>query len=173
MSGAGCDARIRPACRDDAALLVELIGELAEYERLADCVRGDAELLAGALFDDQAAEAILAEVAGEAAGYAIFFSTFSSFECRSGLWVEDLFVRREQRGRGIGRALLGHIAGLAMERNCARLEWSALDWNSPALRFYESLGASLLEQWRMLRLEGDALRRLGAGPRSASQGPES
>jgi len=166
MSGADSGAQIRPACRDDAALLFALIGELAEYERLADRVRGDAELLAGALFDDEAGEAILAEVGGEAVGYAIFFSTFSTFECRTGLWVEDLFVKPKQRGRGTGRALLGHIAGLALERNCARLEWSALDWNSLALRFYDSLGASLLSQWRMLRLEGDALRKLGAGPQS-------
>jgi GNAT superfamily N-acetyltransferase len=168
MSGADSGAQIRPARRDDAAVLLELIGELAEYERLADRVRGDAELLAGALFDDEAAEAIVAEVGGQAVGYTIFFTTFSTFECRSGLWVEDLFVKPEQRGQGIGRALLRHIAGLALERNCARLEWSALDWNSLALRFYDSLDASLLEQWRMLRLEGDALRRLGAGPQSAN-----
>ncbi len=127
-------------------LLFGLIRELAEYEMLADAVRGDADLLAGALFDRGAAEAVIAEVGEEAVGYAIFFTTFSSFECRSGLWVEDLFVKPEQRGRGIGRALLGHIAGFAVERKCARLEWSALDWNEPALRFYDGLGASRLEQ---------------------------
>jgi GNAT superfamily N-acetyltransferase len=160
MQGTDAGVRIRPARRDDAALLFDLIGELAEYERLSDKVRGDAGLLAKALFDDKAAEAIVAEVGEEAVGYAIFFSTFSTFECRAGLWVEDLFVRPEQRGRGIGRALFEHIAGLAVKRGCARLEWSALDWNSPALRFYDSLGASLLAEWRILRLEGDALRRL-------------
>jgi len=167
MSGVDHGARIRPAGRDDAALLLELIGELAEYERLAGMVRGDPDLLAKALFDDEAAEAIVAEEGEEAVGYAIFFSTFSSFECRSGIWVEDLFVRPEHRGRGIGRALLGHISGLALKRECARLEWSALDWNSPALQFYDSLGASLMEQWRILRLEGDGLRRLGAGRQSS------
>ncbi len=157
------DARIRPAGRDDAALLFGLIRELAEYEGLADTVRGDADLLARALFDRGVAEALVAEAGAEAVGYAIFFTTFSSFECRSGLWVEDLFVKPVQRGRGIGRALLGHIARLGLERKCARLEWSALDWNEPALRFYDGLGASRLEQWRILRLEGDALRQLGAG----------
>jgi GNAT superfamily N-acetyltransferase len=155
---------IRAASREDADLLFDLIGELAEYERLADMVRGDAGLLAATLFDDEAAEAILAEAGGETVGYAIFFGTFSSFECRAGIWVEDLFVRPQLRRRGIGRALLEHIAGLAVERGCARLEWSALDWNSPALQFYDSFGATLLDQWRILRLEGDALRRLGSGP---------
>jgi GNAT superfamily N-acetyltransferase len=155
---------IRAASREDADLLFDLIGELAEYERLADMVRGDTGLLAATLFDDEAAEAIVAEAAGEAVGYAIFFGTFSSFECRAGIWVEDLFVRPQLRRRGIGRALLEHIAGLAVERGCARLEWSALDWNSPALQFYDSFGATHLDQWRTLRLEGDAMRRLGSGP---------
>lgn len=164
MPGTDSHVRIRAASRDDAALLFELIGELAAYERLADTVSGSAEMLARTLFDERAAEAIVAEVDGEAAGYAIFFNTFSTFECRTCLWVEDIFVRPEQRRRGVGRALLGHIAGLAIERKCPRLEWAALDWNSPALRFYDSLGASLLAQWRTLRLEGDALRRLGARP---------
>jgi GNAT superfamily N-acetyltransferase len=154
--------RIRPAQRDDAELLFELIGELAEYEKLADAVKGDAELLATTLFDREGAEALIAEVEGKAVGYAIFFATYSTFECRPGLWVEDLFVQPEHRRRGIGRALLGHIAGLALERDCARLEWSALDWNEPALRFYDELGATRLREWEMLRLEGEGLERLGA-----------
>lgn len=163
--GADSGARIRQASRGDAALVFGLIGELAAYERLADRVKGDVDLLTRALFDDEAAEAIVAEVGEEVVGYAIFFGTFSTFECRAGLWVEDLFVKPDRRHRGIGRALLGHIAGLALERGCARVEWAALDWNSLALRFYDSLGASLLEEWQMLRLEGDALRRLGSGAR--------
>ncbi len=157
-------ARIRPAVRDDAALLFGLICELAEYEKLTGAVKGDADLLAGALFDDGVAEAVIAEVDERAVGYGIFFATFSSFECRPGLWVEDLFVKPQQRGRGIGRDLLAHIAGVALERRCVRLEWSALDWNELALGFYDELGASRLDQWRILRLEGDALRRLGGGP---------
>ena len=152
------DLRIRPAERDDAELLFGLIGELAGYERLSEAVKGDADLLATTLFDDGGAEALVAEADEEAVGFAVFFPTFSTFECRSGLWIEDLFVRPEQRRRGIGSALLAHIAGLTIERGCARLEWSALDWNEPALRFYDQVGATRMEQWRILRLEGDALR---------------
>jgi GNAT superfamily N-acetyltransferase len=156
--------RIRPAQRDDAGLLLALIQELAEYEELADAVSGDATLLATALFDDGVAEALIAEVGEEAVGYAVFFTTFSTFECRPGLWVEDLFVRPDHRRRGIGRALLTHIAGLAVSRGCGRLEWSALHWNEPALRFYDEIGAKRLEQWQALRLEGDALMRCGRKP---------
>lgn len=156
--------RIRPAQRDDAGLLLALIQELAEYEELADAVSGDATLLATALFDDGVAEALIAEVGEEAVGYAVFFTTFSTFECRPGLWVEDLFVRPDHRRRGIGRALLTHIAGLAVSRGCGRLEWSALHWNEPALRFYDEIGAKRLEQWQALRLEGDALMRCGHKP---------
>jgi len=157
----GGKPRIRVAQPEDATLLFGLIGELADYEGLADAVKGDAQLLAAGLFDRRAAEALLAEVDGEAVGYAVFFATFSTFECRPGLWVEDLFVKQARRGQGIGRALLARIAGIAVDRNCTRLEWSALDWNEPALCFYEGLGATPLEEWRALRLEGEALRNLG------------
>jgi GNAT superfamily N-acetyltransferase len=153
--------RIRAAGPDDAASLWEMIGELADYERLADSVAGDAQLLATGLFDQKAAEALIAEAGGEAVGYAVFFATFSTFECRPGLWIEDIFVKQARRRQGIGRALLGHVAGLAVDRGCARLEWSALHWNEPALRFYKALGATPLEQWQTLRLEGNALRSLG------------
>lgn len=155
------DVQIRPAERADAELLFGLIGELADYERLSDAVKGDADLLATTLFDDGGAEALVAEADEEAVGFAVFFTTFSTFECRPGLWIEDLFVRLEQRRRGIGSALLAHIAGLAIERGCARLEWSALEWNEPALRFYDQVGATRMEQWRILRLEGDALEEQG------------
>ncbi|HWM55482.1 MAG TPA: GNAT family N-acetyltransferase [Solirubrobacterales bacterium] len=160
---------IRPAVRGDAELLFGLIRELAEYEKLGDAVRGDAELLARTLFDQEAAEPLIAEVDGEAVGYAIFFDTFSTFECRSGIWVEDLFVRPEHRRRGIGRSLLARIAATALERGCARLEWSALDWNEPALRFYDELGATRLGEWLTLRLDGQELERLGAEPSKKSQ----
>jgi GNAT superfamily N-acetyltransferase len=154
--------RIRAAEPGDVDRLLALIRELAEYERLDDAMRGDANLLATALFEEKTAEALIAEVEGEAVGYAIFFSTFSTFECRPGLWIEDLFVEPERRRQGIGRGLLSSIAGLAVERGCARLEWSALDWNEPALRFYAELGARRLDEWQALRLEGNDLRRLGA-----------
>lgn len=161
--------RIRPAEKNDAALLFGLIEELAEYEQLSDAVKGDAVLLAATLFNEERpAEALVAEADGDAIGYAIFFTTFSSFECRPGLWVEDLFVRPSHRRRGIGRALLSHIAGLARERDCARAEWSALDWNEPALRFYEEIGARRMEQWQALRLEGESLKRLGQIPLSTA-----
>ena len=161
--------RIRPAERGDAELLFGLIRELAEYEKLADEVRGDAELLARTLFDRGGAEALIAELDGEAVGYAIFFATYSTFECRPGIWVEDLFVRPEHRRRGIGRALLARIAASTLERGCARLEWSALDWNEPALRFYDELGATRLGEWLTLRLDGQELERLGAEPGTRSQ----
>ena len=149
---------IRPAARADVPLLVELIGELADYERLRDEVVLDAALLERHLFGERpAAEAVLAEADGEAAGYALFFSTFSTFLGRPGIWLEDLFVRPARRGAGIGRALLAHVAALAVERGCGRLEWSALDWNEPALGFYRGLGARRMDEWRLHRLDGAAL----------------
>lgn len=160
--GQAADTRIRPARAGDAAALFALIEELAAYEKLADAVSGDAELLGEMLFERRAAEALIAETGSEAVGYAVFFPTFSTFECRPGVWVEDIFVRPEQRGRGIGRALLARVAEWAMERGCARLEWSALDWNEPALRFYEGIGATRMSGWRMLRLQGGALQALAA-----------
>jgi GNAT superfamily N-acetyltransferase len=159
---AGGDIRIRPARREDAALLFALIRELAEYEKLSEAVRGDAELLADSLFERGVADALIAEAGEEAAGYAMFFTTFSTFECRPGLWVEDIFVRPAARRRGIGRALLAEIARVAVDRGYPRVEWVALDWNEPALRFYDRLGATRLDEWRALRLEGEALQRLGA-----------
>lgn len=149
---------IRPAARADVPVLIELIGELADYERLRDEVVLDAELLERHLFGERpAAEAVLAEAGGEAAGYALFFSTFSTFLGRPGIWLEDLFVRPARRGGGIGRALLVHVAALAVERGCGRLEWSALDWNEPALGFYRGLGARRMDEWLLHRLDGAAL----------------
>lgn len=150
---------IRPVACADLPLLVELIGELADYERLRDEVALDAALLERHLLGERpAAEALLAEVDGEAAGYALFFSTFSTFLGRPGIWLEDLFVRPARRGAGIGRALLVHVAGLAVERDCGRLEWSALDWNEPALGFYRGLGARRMDEWLLHRLDGAELR---------------
>jgi GNAT superfamily N-acetyltransferase len=138
-----------------------LIGELADYERLSDQVRGSEDLLAGWLFGpDAVAEAVIAELDSEPVGFALYYTTFSTFECRPGIWLEDLFVRPEHRRAGAGRALLAHLARLAVERGFARLEWAALDWNSMALSFYDGLGARVLEEWRMLRLDGAALEGL-------------
>jgi GNAT superfamily N-acetyltransferase len=153
--------RVRPAEPADVPLMMALIGELAEYERLADSFVGTADQLERHLFGDHpAAEAVVAEVDGEPAGFALFFTTFSTFLCRPGIWLEDLFVRPRHRRGGVGRALLEHLAGLAVERGCGRMEWSALDWNEPALEFYGRLGARPVEGWTVHRLEDDALRSL-------------
>ena len=153
--------RIRAATEADAELLFSLILELASYEKLADEVRGDPEVLRRSLFEQRAAEALLVEDGEEAIGYAIFFTTFSTFECRSGIWLEDVYVRPDRRRDGIGQVVLEHLAALALERGHVRLDWCALAWNEPALRFYEKLGARQLEDWRMFRLELDGMRRLG------------
>jgi GNAT superfamily N-acetyltransferase len=151
---------IRAAREDDAELIFGLILELAEYEKLAHKVAGDAETLRRSLFEQRAAEALLIELDGEPVGYAIFFTTFSTFECRSGIWLEDVYVKPERRRGGIGRAVMEHLAALALERGHIRFEWCALDWNAPALEFYAGLGATRLEDWRMLRLERDGMREL-------------
>jgi GNAT superfamily N-acetyltransferase len=155
------DLLIRPATEADVDLLFSLIVELAEYEKLADEVSGDAEVLRTTLFEQRAAEALIVEVEGEPVGYAIFFTTFSSFECRSGIWLEDVYVRPEKRRGGIGRKLMEHLVTLALERGHVRLDWGALDWNEPALRFYDKLGATRLDGWKMIRLDLDGMRRLG------------
>ena len=159
---AACE--IRPATRADAPLLLTLIGELADYERLRHEVVADVELLERHLFGPRpTAEVVLAERDGEPAGYALFFPTFSTFLGRPGLWLEDVFVRPALRGAGIGRSLLVHVARLAVERGCGRLEWSALDWNEPALAFYRGLGARTLDEWRLHRLDGGALAAVAGG----------
>jgi GNAT superfamily N-acetyltransferase len=162
---------IRPAEPGDIGLLFSLIAELAKYERAAGRVAGTEELLREALFGERpVAEAVIAEVDAAPAGFALFFTTFSTWLCRPGIWLEDLYVRPESRRGGVGRAMLGHLAQLAVQRGCGRLEWSALDWNSPALTFYDSLGAQRLSDWEGFRLEGAALGDLAAEPR-ADDGP--
>jgi GNAT superfamily N-acetyltransferase len=158
MSG---ELTIRAVTEEDVETLFGLILELAAYENLGEEVSGDAELLARSLFVEGTAEALLAELDGEAVGYAIFCGSFSTFECRGGIWIEDIFVRPESRGSGIGRALFEQVATLAVERSFPRVEWAALNWNDLALGFYDRLGARRLDEWQMLRLEGEALRRLG------------
>jgi GNAT superfamily N-acetyltransferase len=157
------DFSIRAATEADADLIFALILELATYEKLADQVHGDPEVLRRSLFEQRAAEALVIESAGgKAIGYALFFTTFSSFECRSGIWLEDVYVRPEHRRGGIGLAVMEHLAALALERGHVRLDWCALEWNQPALDFYAGLGATRLDDWRMLRLEVDGMRRLGS-----------
>ena len=167
MSLGANDVEIRPVTEADAQLLFDLILEPASYEKMADEVAGDAEVLRRSLFEEKAAEALLLETAdGEAVGYAIFFTTFSTFECRSGIWLEDVYVRPEHRRGGIGRLVMEHLANLALDRGHVRLDWVALEWNEPALNFYEQLGARRLDDWKLLRLERDGIKRLaGRGER--------
>jgi len=154
---------IRPAARADVPLLLQLIEALADYERLRSELHATPALLEEHLFGARpAAEAAIAEVEGQAVGYALFFPTFSTFLARPGLWLEDLFVLPQHRRGGIGRALLEHVAQVAVARGCGRLEWSALDWNEPALAFYRGLGARRLPEWHLHRLDGAALTRFAA-----------
>jgi GNAT superfamily N-acetyltransferase len=147
------DFTLRAAQPRDAAELLRLIHALAVYEKLEDMAVGTPRLLNAALFGPRpAAEAVMAERGGRAVGFALFFTTFSTFLCKPGIYLEDLFVEPEHRGAGIGRALLRHLASLAVQRECGRLEWRVLDWNTPSIRFYESLGASLLPEWELVRM---------------------
>jgi GNAT superfamily N-acetyltransferase len=156
--------RIRAAERADVEQIFAWILELAEYERSPEAVTGTPALLEQALFGPQpTAEAVIAEVEGDRAGMALFYSTFSTWECLPGLWLEDLYVPPERRRNGVGGALIAHLAAIAVERGHPRLEWAALDWNTPALQFYEKLGATLLKAWYMHRLEGDGLRAVARG----------
>jgi len=152
---------IRAASPQDVALLLELFGELAEYEHLEDELRGTEEQLGEALFGARpAAEALIAERGTETAGYAVFFPTFSSFLATRGVWLEDLFVRPPHRGAGVGGALLSAVAARARDRGCERMEWAALDWNELALGFYRSLGARTMGEWITHRLDGEAMARV-------------
>lgn len=151
---------IRPAREEDVETIFSLIVELASYERAPEKVVGTPELLRDALFGQvPAAEAVLAVRQDRVVGLALFHGTFSTWECRPGLWLEDLYVPVEERRGGVGEALIRHVARVAVERNCPRLEWAALDWNTPALSFYEALGAEVLDEWKMHRLSGESLRR--------------
>jgi GNAT superfamily N-acetyltransferase len=163
--------RIRTVGEADVPVLFDLILELAAYEELADAVTGDVEVLRRSLFEEKAAEAVLLEADEEAIGYAIFFTDFSTFECRSGIWLEDLYVRPEHRRGGVGRAVMEHLAELALERGHVRIEWCALAWNEPATDFYQALGATRLEEWRMFRLDLDGIGRL-AGEGSGGAPPD-
>jgi GNAT superfamily N-acetyltransferase len=154
---------IRDARPGDVPLLLEMFRELASYERLEDKLVASEQRLHAALFGERpAAEAMIAEHGGEAAGYAVYFQTFSTFLAIPGIWLEDLFVRPAHRKAGVGRALLAEVAARLRERGGERLEWSALDWNELALGFYAGLGAERMNEWLTHRLTGDALGRLAA-----------
>ena len=155
--------RIVPATDRDVPAIFEMVCALAEYERLADAVTTSEDALRQVLFGPSpAAEVVLGYEGTAPVGIAIFFHNFSTFLGKRGLYLEDLFVKPECRGRGYGRRLLAHLAMLAVERDCGRLEWSVLDWNTPAIGFYRKLGAVPMDEWTVFRLTGDALRDLGA-----------
>lgn len=157
--------QIRPATPADLPLIADLIRALADYEKLLHEVRFDDDTLRAKLFGPRPyAEVVIGEIDGQPQ-IALFFHNFSTFEGKPGIYLEDLFVRPEARGSGLGKALLAHLAALAVERDCARLEWSVLDWNSPAIGFYQSLGARLMDEWTVMRVDGGALQRLGAAAR--------
>ena len=157
---------IRPATPADLPLIAQLIRDLAEYEKLAHEVRFDEAVLGQKLFGARPyAEVVIGELDGAPQGFALFFHNFSTFEGKPGIYLEDLFVRPDARGSGLGKALLSHLAMLAVERDCARLEWSVLDWNEPAIGFYEKLGARLMDEWTVMRVDGTALQQLGAAAR--------
>ena len=152
---------LRAATAADAALVLRFIVELAEYERLAhEVVATEAELARTLFGDAPAAEVVLAAWDGEDIGFALFFPSYSTFLARPGIYLEDLYVRPSHRGRGVGLALLRHLAGLAHARGHGRLEWSVLDWNEPAIRFYRSVGAEPLADWTRFRVTGSALAAL-------------
>ena len=156
--------KIRPATAADVPQILRFIQALADYERLSDAVVATEARLRATLFGPRPyAEVILAvDDDDTAAGFALFFHNYSTFLGQPGIWLEDLFVVPERRDQGIGRALLAHVAALAVERRCGRLEWSVLDWNAPAISFYTHLGADRMDDWTTWRLTGDALASLGA-----------
>lgn len=153
--------QLRSATRDDSALILSLIRELAEFEQLLHEVSADPATLAEHLFGAQPrAEVLIAEVAGETAGFALFFHNFSTFLGKPGLYLEDLYIRPAFRGRGYGRIIMQRLAQIAVERGCGRFEWWVLDWNAPAIEFYRSLGAQAMNDWTVQRLSGAALTAL-------------
>ena len=159
--GALSAAQLRPAGPEDCGRLLELIRELAQYERLAAAVRADEDSLRATLFGPRpAAQVLLAELDGVVVGFALYFANYSTFLAQPGLWLEDLYVQAEHRGRGIGGMLFQAVAEQARAANCGRMEWSVLDWNSPAIAFYKRMGARPQQDWTTWRLTGTGLRAL-------------
>lgn len=157
--------QITPATPADVPVILQLIRELAEFERLLDQVTATEQQVHDGLFGPKpSAEVIMARLqpSGEVVGFALFFHNFSTFLAKPGIYLEDLYVRQKHRGQGYGESLLRELARLAVERNCGRLEWSVLDWNHRAIAFYKSLGAVPMDEWTMYRVTGAALERLGS-----------
>ncbi|AKJ68960.1 GCN5 family N-acetyltransferase [Pandoraea thiooxydans] len=156
-------AHLRPARPGDVAAIHALVRELAAYERLTDMLVATEDDLRDALFGPQPViECLLAEISEEVVGYALFFHNYSTFLGRRGLYLEDVYVKPSARGHGLGQALLHALARIAVQRNCGRVEWTVLDWNQPAIDFYEAQGADVLPEWRVVRMTGEALQRFAA-----------
>ncbi len=152
------EVTFRFAERKDVPLILSFIRSLAEYEHMSDDVTADEEGLATWIFDRQKAEVLFAVADGHEVGFALFFSNFSTFLGKAGIYLEDLFVLPEYRGQGIGKAILKRLAAIAVERDCGRLEWSCLDWNEPSIQFYRSMGAEPMSDWTVYRIAGDSLK---------------
>src|SRR6267154_3286542 len=158
------DFQIRPACVEDVPVILQLIRDLAAYERAPDEVHATEEQLVEVLFGERpAAEVLLAFEEQSAVGFAVYFHNFSTWLGRPGLYLEDLFVKPDKRGKGYGRALLVELAKIARDRGCGRMEWAVLDWNEPAIKFYRSLGAKPMHEWTVFRLTREEIARLAEG----------
>lgn len=154
---------IRSATVNDVGLILQFIRDLAEYEREPQAVTAtEADLVRDGFGADPKFRVVIAEWDGKPAGFALFFYNYSTWQGRPGLYLEDVFVRPEFRGKGIGKTLLVHLARLTVQENCGRFQWQVLDWNTPSIRFYESLGARIMKEWLTMRVEGEAIERLAA-----------
>ena len=154
---------IRPATPNDVAAIIDLIRQLSVYEKLEHMVSGNASMMHEALFGTTpSCECVIAELDGNAIGFALYFTTFSTFLCKPGLYLEDLFVIPAVRGKGYGKAILKYLAGLAQARGCGRFEWRVLDWNEPSIQFYKSLGATIMPEWHLVRMTGMEIAELAA-----------
>ncbi len=169
---ASSDFLIREARPEDVPVILRMIKALAEYEKLSGAVTTTEAQLRDSLFEKRAAEVLLAWAGAEPAGFAVFFHNFSTFLGRPGMYLEDLFVPPEWRGRGLGKQLFARVARLAVERGCGRMEWSVLDWNDPAIGFYRKLGAQAMDEWTVFRLTGAELTAVAmeGGPRTLRPG---
>lgn len=154
--------KIRFAEKKDASLILEFIRELAEYEKMSDDVVATEEMLKEYLFEQKMAEVVIGEYNNKPVVFALFFHNFSTFLGRPGIYLEDIFVKPEMRGKGIGNVMLSFLAKLAVERNCGRLEWSCLNWNEPSIKFYKQIGAVPMDEWTVYRLHDEALGQLAA-----------
>ena len=159
---------IRKATKDDTRLILQFIKGIAEYEKLSYEVIADEQVLSTSLFNKCAAETLLAFHEGEPAGFCIFFQNFSTFVGKPGIYIEDIFVKPEHRNKGVGKALFRHVAGLAVDRDCGRIEWAVLDWNEDAIGFYRSMGAESMDGWTLYRLDDERTKRVSLGENDTS-----